>query len=262
MNIKRRIKKIMRKSRPTRQLWFLLRMFRNVIFSGAYCPRYFFYDNEKKYLYLSVSKAGNTSIKASMYALPEMDDYRDIHKAVNVEKSAKVSLIGNFSDYYKFTFVRNPFDRLVSCYENKMHSDKSSVGVSIKNLIFDNYLLGYLSKDRGFADFARRVCKIPDFIADRHFQSQVCGMFYNNGDMIPDFVGKFENFADDFEFIREKFELAPLPHYNKTKKGNWMDYYDLKTAQLVYRRYQKDIEKFGYQQSYDELIRYITEKKK
>jgi len=241
----------------------MLRILRSVVCYGAYCPRYFFYDPAKKLLYFSVSKAGNTSIKASMYAIPEKDDYRDIHKAVDpMDQSARVSSIGDFMDYYKFTFVRNPFDRLVSCYENKLHSDKAYVGTSIKDLIYDKYLMGYLSKDMGFVRFARRVCRIPDCMADRHFLSQSFGMYDKKGRLLPDFVGKFENFADDFEVVREKFDLAPLPHYNKTSKGNWMDYYDLPTAKLVYRRYKKDIEEFGYQDAYDELVRYITEKKK
>ena len=78
--------------------------------------------------------------------------------------------------------------------------------------------------------------------------------------MLVNHVFKFENLARDYESIREKYDLAPLPHYNRTKKGNWMDYYNLATARRVYRRYQRDIEEFGYQDVYDELIRYITEK--
>lgn len=257
MNIRRRISNAMTHFRFTRRLRAMYRMLRKVRRKGSYYRRSFFYDENKKLLYLSVSKVGNTSIKASLFAFPEMDDYRKVHSAVKqTETRATVDHIDEFQDYYKFTFVRNPFDRLVSCYENKLHTDRESVGVTIKELIYDRYMMGYLGKDRGFATFARRVCKIPDKYADRHFVSQSFGMLDGDGRLIPDYVGKFENFAGDFEVIREKFDLAPLPHYNKTSKvrKNWMDYYDLETARLVYERYRTDIEVFGYQQVYDDLV--------
>lgn len=263
MSIKKRAYNALNSTLLGRRLLALNKMRAKIKRNGSYYTRSFFFDPDKKLLYLSVSKAGNTSIKACLYAMPEMDDYRNVHNAVHHQKNrAQILQISRFSDYYKFTFVRNPFDRLVSCYENKLHSDRESVGVTINELIYDRYLMGYLGKDRGFMDFARRVCRIPDKYADRHFVSQSFGMLDENGRLIPDYVGKFENFAGDFEVIREKFDLAPLPHYNQTKKEkkNWMDYYDLDTARRVYERYKTDIQVFGYQQTYDELVAYIKSK--
>ena len=263
MSIKHSISQAMQKTLFTRRLSMMYKMLRKVHKKGAYYSRSFFYDPNKKFLYISVSKVGNTSIKACIYSMPDMGDYRNVHKAVHEQECrAHVSELDKFKDYYKFTFVRNPFDRLVSCYENKLHGDKSSVGVTIKELIYDRYMMGYLGKDRGFKDFARRVCRIPDKYADRHFVSQSFGMLDENGALIPDYVGKFENFAGDFEVVREKFDLPPLPHYNKAskKKKNWMDYYDMDTAQRVYERYKTDIELFGYQKAYDDLIAYISAK--
>lgn len=263
MGVRRQIMGLMEKTLFTRRLKALYRMLKKVRRNGAYYTRSMFFDRDKKCLYIGVSKAGNTSIKAVIYSMPDMGDYRNVHKAVHQESGrAKISSLKDYEDYFKFTFVRNPFDRLVSCYENKLHSDKESVGVTIKELIYDRYLMGYLHKDLGFANFAKKVCRIPDKYADRHFVSQTFQMLREDGSLIPDYVGKFENFSEDFEYVREKFDLQPLPHYNKTKKErkNWMDYYDLETARLVYERYKKDIEMFGYQQAYDDLIAHISQK--
>lgn len=260
MSIKHVISNAMRKTPFTRKVRAMYKLLRKVHRKGAYYSRSFFYDPNKKFLYISVSKVGNTSIKASIYAMPEMDDYRNVHKAVHQQECrAHVDQLPNFKDYYKFTFVRNPFDRLVSCYENKLHTDRESVGVTIKELIYDRYLMGYLGKDKGFHDWAKRVCRVPDKYADRHFISQSFGMLDEDGELVLDFVGKFERFSSDFEIIREKFDLAPLPHYNRTskKKKNWMEYYDLETAQKVYERYKTDIQLFGYQETYDKLIEHI-----
>jgi hypothetical protein len=149
-------------------------------------------------------------------------------------------------------FVRNPFDRLTSCYENKYHSDQSRVGKSIKMLIY-----------KGFRDFARRVCMIPDGMADKHFMSQCVSVVDRNGKLLLDYVGKFENLEADYEPIRRKYGFQPLPHYNRTEiaKGNWMDYYDLETARRAYQRYKTDIETFGYQGAYGELVSYLRKKK-
>lgn len=230
---------------------------------GCYSTRTFHINHDKKLIYLSNSKVACSSIKASMYCLDEQEDYRSVHRVANALKSYELSVpYDKYADYYKFTFVRNPFARLVSCYVNKLHEDRAKLGKTMERLYFTRYLYGYLNVDKGFHNWARRVCSIPDKYADRHFVSQSYLLHDAQGHLLVNHVFKFENLARDYEPIRAKYDLAPLPHYNKTKKGNWMDYYDLKTAKMVYRRYRRDIEEFGYQEIYDELIRYITEKKK
>lgn len=259
MKLKKRIAARLSKNIHALRLLNLYRLTVRVLRTGAYYTRSFFYLPDKKLLYLSISKVGNTSIKASMYNLAEGDSYRDIHTKVNqLHVSGRIRNMDKFQDFYKFTFVRNPFQRLVSCYENKLHTDQAEVGESISFLIYDAYLLGFLSKDRGFSSFARRVCMIHDRIADRHFASQSIGALGPDGRLALDYVGKMERMNADYEPLRQRFGLAPLPHYNKTKKEkNWMDYYDEKTARRVCRRYRTDIEVFGYQGVYDELISYI-----
>ncbi len=71
---------------------------------------------------------------------------------------------------YKFTFVRNPFDRLYSCYMGKYHTAYGK-GTDFYGE-FDYYLLGYLKRDKGFENFVDKIFKIPDAWSDRHFKSQ------------------------------------------------------------------------------------------
>jgi hypothetical protein len=160
--------------------------------------------------------------------------------------------------FFKFAFVRNPFDRLVSCYESKYHNDK----IKRPNgpFIFDKYLFGALKNDKGFENFAKRICLIPDMFADRHFQSQYFQIYKNKKNTL-DYVGKFENIAEDFDFIKNKFKLNDLPHYNKSGNKNWMDYYDLKLARKIYKRYKKDFIHFGYSGEYEKLNVFLNQKK-
>lgn len=262
MELNHRLYKVLRKNIHTRRLLNMYQIIRRIIGKGSYYSRSFFYIPEKKVLYLSVSKAGNTSIKASLFNLHADKTYRDIHRKVHSLNQAKnIDKIGEFPDYFKFTFVRSPFRRLVSCYENKLHTDQDKVGKTIRFLIYDSYLMGFLAKDRGFGNFARRVCMIPDRISDRHFVSQSMNAIGPDGKLLVDYVGKLENMEADYAPIREKYGFPPLPHYNRTRKArqNWMDYYDLDTARRVYKRYETDIRVFGYQKEYDKLVSYLKD---
>lgn len=77
---------------------------------------------------------------------------------------------------------------------------------------------------------------------------------------MPNFIGKFENLENDWRFLQEKFDLADLPHKNATTKDDWRNYYNEKTAKLVYKMYKKDFEAFGYENEYENLIKYLKNK--
>jgi len=227
----------------------------NLIKCGLFFPIGHIDMPQKQITYISVPKAACSSVKASMANRQFKDDYsvhfalRDQYEPVNTARN-----------YFIFSFVRNPFDRLVSCYESKYHHDPEAAAPGKpQHLAYDHYLLGFLSKDKGFGHFAKKVCFIPSRFAEEHFRSQYLTL-YRRGRCIADFVGKFENLSADYEPIREKYNFAPLAHYNKSGKGDWRDYYTPETAKLVYRKYRKDFEVFGYADEYEKLLAYLKAK--
>jgi len=230
--------------------------------TGALMIPSFMVLDDQKVLYIVVEKAACTSIMASMSSLVSDSNYLDVHVALR--KTGRVLHEINpddYRDYFVFTFVRNPFDRLVSCYENKYHSDRALRAARNSVMKYDSYLMGYIKKDRGFRAFASRVCRIPDHLADQHFVSQSFLIDRMGKNPKPDFVGHYENLSAEYEPIRAQYGFMPLPHHNKTQKASdWMDYYDLATARKVYRRYRTDIERFGYQETYEKLIAHIQAK--
>lgn len=247
------------------RIWGMIYTIWSVAFRGGIAKQEFHLNKEKKLIYINNPKVACTSLKSSLHNfLEKKTDYNEIHEQADRRGSVKKQLrINEYDKYHIFSFVRSPFQRLISCYENKYHSDKKYLGMSIYKLYFDTYLFGYLKEDQGFTKFAEKVTKIPDFLADAHFKSQYATL-YIKGRGLPDYIGKFENLAEDFEPLRRKYDLAPLPHYNSTAKErggkNWMDYYDLHTAELVYKRYKKDFEVFGYEDEYHNLIAYLKAK--
>lgn len=169
--IKKGIKRIVQKNKYM-AVWYeslsqFKRLLKRYMKYGTCFPRSWIVDSNRKIAYLSIGKVACSSIKACIYEKASEDDY-SIHQLVQTTGQNKFGeLSSEEENYFKFTFVRNPFDRLVSCYENKYHGDKEKYGH--KMLRFDYYLFGYLRKDRGFENFVKKIVKIPSKFMDKLF---------------------------------------------------------------------------------------------
>ncbi|GJM42819.1 MAG: hypothetical protein DHS20C20_31010 [Ardenticatenaceae bacterium] len=210
--------------------------------------RYYVFE-DRKLAYISNAKVACTSIKTAM-----MQPY-NIHEQVHnawpyVYRGA---LPDEHQDFFTFSFVRNPFDRLVSGYRNKIYSSEKEA-------------YGDISTNITFSEFVTEVVKRPDCLINNHFQSQNCKL-YKDGELLVDYLGRFENLAKDWLSIAERFNFTPqLPHKMKSsgKRGayrDYRDYYTERLVHLVYNRFQTDVEMFGYQKSYEELLAFVREKK-
>jgi hypothetical protein len=66
-----------------------------------------------------------------------------------------------------------------------------------------------------FAEFIEVLAELPDDITDRHLHSQSWFLCDAQG-LLPDFIGKLENFDADWKYISDKYALLQPPHRNKT----------------------------------------------
>ena len=250
-------------------------------------PRYIVHD-DWKFVYFVVQKVACTSIKTALLPLFDTEatgqDVTEasgqdvfledgtprlrVHKLfdrsgyqINKEQlTAKLN--GEYQQYFKFAFVRNPWDRLVSCYCEKLTKNGSGL-----NLPADVDIELYAGMP--FAEFVEAVCEIPDDQANPHFRSQhtvICGrgedrtpiasLFHRfrerDKPIMADFVGRYENLAADFSVVAERIggtQKLQLPHIlrSKSRKSRpYTEFYDARLKKLVYERYQEDIEIFGY----------------
>ena len=233
-----------------------LHKLKTLIWYGNFQSREYIVDRERRLVYLVNSKVACSSIKACICGSQNDDDsvHTEIGRGGWLRKDV---LQGEEKSYFKFTFVRDPFSRLVSCYESKYHHDKEFYKKKVFD--FDHYLFGYIRKDQGFDTFVRKIVKLPACLLDKHFLVQYDLTHDRQGRKLVDFIGKSEHMSEDFGKVQKKCGLPDLPHFNRTdkKKKNWMDYYTKETARLVYRKYQKDIKAFGYEESYRKLMAYL-----
>lgn len=209
--------------------------------------------------YIDVPKNASTSIFKTLLSVlePETDPGNMIHDYVR--QSYGVNHDEITVPHFSFGFVRNPFERTVSTYKNMYKKPLS------KWTTFRTYLFGIYARDKGFAYYVKKgPVHLPDWLTDEHCVSQYRFLCKEDGEVKVDFLGRFENLSSDWEIIRQKSnnQLPTLPHYNATKKDNWRDYYTIELAELVYKRYQNDIELFGYQEEYNNLLAYLKEKEK
>lgn len=131
---------------------------------------------------------------------------------------------------FRFTIVRNPWDRILSQY--KGHVMKEMPGLS-----FEQYLHRSFVEKVSHDDF-RFIQPCMDWITD------------DEGNLLVKHIGKFENLQEDFNTICEilKIPKSILPHINKDpNKEPYEKYYTPELAELVAKAFEKDIKQFNYE---------------
>lgn len=168
-----------------------------------------------------------------------------LHKYVTQEQ---------FDAYFKFAFVRNPWDRMISIYKYLGFSKKYE---------FNNFLKGVFLKEQ-WVDNYWFVGPQSEFIYD------------NNGELKVDFVGRFENLQKDFNQICTQIGISiiKIPYVNKSDQKkveprttlvklikdrfkhkrksiptfkSYQEYNDEESKEIIAELYKTDIELFGYQ---------------
>lgn len=155
-----------------------------------------------------------------------------------------------WEDYFKFCFIRNPWDRFVSAYiysKQKISSIYSRVNSTSSYKMRRSTFGSQLQQCHSFRDFC---IKLEQFDLDIHFEPQVDYITDSKENLLVDFIGKYENLNQDFKKICETIGLpgkVVLPHFRNTKHKIYREYYDNETKKIVEKYYEKDIEMFKYQ---------------
>jgi len=226
-------------------------------------------STEKKFLFIHIQKTAGSSLARLLKShAPDTRPFLGQHDHALM---AKKHLASEWDEYYKFAFVRNPWDRLVSWYEMirqdgrllpwykrlpyEMIRHNGKVFPSSQRLLQRKHykpLWQYvLRNSTNFDEFLLNCTDIIDDVdGKRSFMyNQLDYIANEDGDIIVDFVGKFENLEQDINTVLKalRLESRPLPHVNKSQHRHYSVYYTEETKNLVAERYSRDIQFFGYQ---------------
>lgn len=201
-------------------------------------------STEKKFVFIHIPKTGGNAIRLALkpYVVDSIvmnlkqQDYNDtrgqIHRFgisnpyIKMNKHSKLAEIhsrwdekelGRWTDMLKFSVVRNPWDRLISCF-------------------FSPHL-GRTEFDREeFKSFVKSV-KLgtqSDFVTE-------------DGHLATDRLIRFETLSEDFANVCSQLGIEQkLTRVNESKRRPYREYYDKELIDLVSRHYAEDVERFQY----------------
>jgi hypothetical protein len=209
-----------------------------------------------KGIYFPIPKAGSSTIKtyicdhfAPPLKRPRSEPDFNIHSDVNYP-SAPFSRLEKYQGYSRFAVVRDPLERLVSCYQEKIVQTKERgkrlrYGFERYNRLLRRELF---SLDMSLEDFIRAVTKIPDAFSDEHFRSQHMFLPRNPKQNVDFFIRLEELDARLAEFTQEAgAPVWPVRIVNKSRAQNEIPLISPGCLTAFKKRYAKDYELTGYQ---------------
>lgn len=202
-------------------------------------PKHTYYRfDETKSIFIHIPKAGGISIIKSLYG-EEANGFGH----PTYERFLRMYGKRRYESYFKFTFVRNPWDRLLSAYNFLKNGGMNHLDKQFSDDVLKNY--------DSFESFVMEGMNEANIETWTHFIPQYRYIYDAQMNLVVDYVGRFEHFEFDFEHIRSVLQQgSSLQHRNKTgesKEENYRAAYTPEMIQKVAELYQNDIRMFGYE---------------
>jgi hypothetical protein len=199
-----------------------------------------------RFIFVAIPKTGTHSVRQALrehmgpkdleqvglfvqkrFPIPELAQLQ--HGHLSLQQIRPYMRPDEWQSFFKFAFVRNPFDRFISyCAFRTRESD-----------LFD--------RD------PQQVMRHYLFEAPPHdhllFQPQHSFVTDADGQLLADHVGRVERMQDSYDEIAERIGIPsrPLERVNATERRDYRDYYDQQLIDGVAQLYARDLELFGYQ---------------
>lgn len=131
-----------------------------------------------------------------------------------------------FDESFKFAFVRNPWDWMVSYYSFIRECPAHHLHKRGRSMSFEDFLQFEIKRRHGL---------------------QSASLTDKQGRILVDFVGRFERLTEDFLHVCRILQVcAPIEHCNRSHHADYRDYYTRRTRALLADHLRQDIERFGY----------------
>ena len=213
-----------------------------------------------KFVYISIHKTASSTVRKLL------DPYSDIESCADKQticyhhipaKKMKYYFDERYvkadqedwkwDDFFKFTTVRNPWDRKLSTfsYLKRKANEFKKVDMGFDPTWFVEKALRIDAECANFKQYLKKYCN-PNKKRNR----QLDWILDNDGNNMLDYVGKVENLDNDMKYAFKQIGL-PKPnivHKNKSNHRPYTDEYDEQwMIDKVAERYKDDIKYFDYE---------------
>lgn len=144
------------------------------------------------------------------------------HYVHDTATTVRAHFPNEFPLYFKFSFVRNPWQQMLSLFFRLNYKRDLSVQA------FRPFVM----------DFKNRLGGTVPRIS----------LYDESGHCLMNYIGRFERLEEDFAEVCSLIQAdgVRLSHHNSSPHKDYRSYYDDATAQRVQDLFQEDIKEFGY----------------
>src|SRR5438552_5647179 len=183
-------------------------------------------SDSRKVLFVHIQKTGGETV--SRILAKHAPDIRRLGDKHEFASFGKLKLGAAWNDYFKFAFVRNPWDRLVSWYSMMRRATRVTRFGALLSRRKRSHLQQRASNPL-WRYFYENCSSFEEFIKNCTGQVEVAeGALYSfaytqldylqdvNGSILVDFIGRFENFSEDLSTVAMKagIKLERFTHRN------------------------------------------------
>lgn len=229
-------------------------------------------STDYKFIFFSNPKTGSESVRKLLNPYSDVMDKRSDEKSPFTShmppkqvKSLFKEKGWDYDSFYKFVFVRNPWDKMVSLYEMKYSGKPTKVLVSgtMEHKIKDRlkkFKQRYFDKKPSFKEWIHSIEQISEHeknnIKSEWFKygidplnKYICD---DEGNILVDQVIRLEDIDRELIPTLTKLKIPNaeslvIEEINKRKHKKYTEYYDSDSISIVEKLFQYDIKEYKYE---------------
>ena len=223
-------------------------------------------DDDHKIIYCAVPKVGSTPMKGTILSLRNDSEKLLSKYSVHTPRLWKHMSDYNISDnskrlvtHFKFLFVREPFQRLLSGYKDKFFGKNRLYTNGFREMIVKAYRPQDVEKvatetnNVTFIEFLKFIVTFQSnyLVRDDHWRQ--CEHLCFPCTFKYDFIGHFETLVDDVPYMLKKAgiddRVAFPPYHSSKAASDLMAFYSQVPREIILKVgevFKSDFEMFGY----------------
>ncbi len=195
-------------------------------------------NRDKKIIFIHVPKTAGTTIEWMLDMELSLENFYGIENGKALQHLLARDIkkkIKDYDEYIKFTVVRNPYDRFISEYK---WCEMDGHGF-IKCESIDEFL-SYVEK-------VVKRNKYDENVYIDHLIPQYEYVYDKKGELLVDYVGKYEELEDVFNYMRKNLKVTKEEIYKLNETKKYKVILNKEQKDRIYNLYKKDFELFNYE---------------